>query len=384
MDNTIDSLKIKIAKAREELSKETRDAIDAINWKSVLLTMESKYNNTQMEALETETELLLCGLVETENYPKELETRMMLPSSEVNNLINELDKLIFKKIQAELERIIDGKEKTVEAKKDLVYDPRFSNTPSDTQNAIARSNWKEKLYKIGQKYNLAIDKLGLLEDITANVLAGKIQTNKYEEEIKSKITISEDKIKDFISEINTFVFMGIKDIMRNNPSGQNNLDQVVPLPPYKKVEVVKQENVSGEISIGDKKIPSSIKSEDFNLDDLKTNDSDMYREHGIEIISEKNNAVIEKNKIASGFMKERALNKFNIMDNGGHPENQIVNNNQKPVEQNIISDKLFNKTLSQTTTVDYSIPKINTPVSPVASIQGNIPAKPHDPYHEQI
>ena len=73
--NTVDLLQIKIEKARAELSEESRQAIDAINWKNVIvgLRAEKGYSFTQLEDLELETELLLCGLLNPEDYPKELE-----------------------------------------------------------------------------------------------------------------------------------------------------------------------------------------------------------------------------------------------------------------------------------------------------------------------
>ncbi|MSU44741.1 hypothetical protein EXS45_00985 [Candidatus Nomurabacteria bacterium] len=104
MDEVIDLLKIKIEKARRELPLETVNAIDAVDWKAAILSLRSKYGYTfeQLGDLELETELLLSGLVSGENYPKELETRMKIPKAAVNELVNEMNNLVFRKIQAEL------------------------------------------------------------------------------------------------------------------------------------------------------------------------------------------------------------------------------------------------------------------------------------------
>lgn len=113
MDNTIDLLQIKIEKAKAELSENTRNAINAVDWKSVVLGMRRKrgYSFEQLGDLEIETELLLCGLLSPENYSKELEKRMALSKTEVNDLIKEMNSLIFVKIKENLIKIIE-REKT--------------------------------------------------------------------------------------------------------------------------------------------------------------------------------------------------------------------------------------------------------------------------------
>lgn len=110
MENTTDTLQTKITEARNLLSKESREAIDNVNWKLTILGMNKKYNPDQLENLETETELLLCGILNPEDYPRELENRMNITKEEVNLIVSEMDRLIFKKIQEELEKRINNKE----------------------------------------------------------------------------------------------------------------------------------------------------------------------------------------------------------------------------------------------------------------------------------
>ena len=111
MDTTIDLLKIKIDKAKEALSEESRRAVDGVDWKTIILSMrtEKGYSYTQLEDLETETELLLCGLINPEEYPKELEKRMGIPRAQVDELVNELNEKVFKKIREELIKNIERK-----------------------------------------------------------------------------------------------------------------------------------------------------------------------------------------------------------------------------------------------------------------------------------
>ncbi|OGI45828.1 hypothetical protein A2121_00715 [Candidatus Nomurabacteria bacterium GWB1_40_6] len=106
MENTTDLLQIKIEKAKAQLPENTLNAINAVPWQAIILQMrETKgYSFEQLGELETETELLLCDLLNPENYQKELKDRMKLSDSQVNELVNEMNKLVFVKIKEELIR----------------------------------------------------------------------------------------------------------------------------------------------------------------------------------------------------------------------------------------------------------------------------------------
>lgn len=111
MKNTVDLLQIKIEKAKAELPEESRQAIDAVDWKKTILDMrvEKGYSFEQLEDLEIETELLLCGLLSPEDYPKELEKRMGVPKPQVNELVDAMNKKVFERIREELVKNIERK-----------------------------------------------------------------------------------------------------------------------------------------------------------------------------------------------------------------------------------------------------------------------------------
>ena len=104
MDTPIDMLQVKIEQAREALPRETRHAIDSVDWRAIILGMREKkgYSFEQLEDLELETELLLCGLLNPTNYSKELEERLKIPRSQVDLLVQEMNEFVFKKIKDEL------------------------------------------------------------------------------------------------------------------------------------------------------------------------------------------------------------------------------------------------------------------------------------------
>jgi hypothetical protein len=104
MNDTVDLLQIKIEKAKTQLSDDTLNAIAAVPWQAIILGMrETKgYSFEQLGDLEIETELLLCGLLNSEDYPRELESRMKISKAQVNELVQEMNSLVFSKIREEL------------------------------------------------------------------------------------------------------------------------------------------------------------------------------------------------------------------------------------------------------------------------------------------
>src|SRR3989339_1363045 len=180
MENNKDLLQIEIEKARSLLSQKSREAIDVSNWKAVIrLEMIGKYSELQLNDLEIETELLLCGLINPDNYPKELETRMRLSKDTVKILINEMDKLVFKKIQKELERKLENDIPKPYPNKQSPPDPYFKDMPKNVQEAIALSDWKSKLYTIAEKYKLNVEQMGVFEEMTTKVILNTIRPDKY-------------------------------------------------------------------------------------------------------------------------------------------------------------------------------------------------------------
>ena len=126
MSDTIDLLQIKIEKAKRELSDATLNAISAVPWQATILKMrETKgYSFEQLEDLETETELLFCGLSAPENYPKELEKRLKISAGAANELVNYMNQEVFLKIKDELIKNIERKEDF--AKKQTLGKPKES------------------------------------------------------------------------------------------------------------------------------------------------------------------------------------------------------------------------------------------------------------------
>lgn len=393
MNELTDTLEIKIAKAREKLPQKSRNAIDAVSWKLIILEINKDFNEEQIETLTTETELLLCRLVKTDDFPKELETRMKISRKDVSLLLAEMDKLIFKKMQEELEKRLTQKDivEITYKSKPLTNDPNLVNTPKDVQTAVSLSNWKEKLYVISKKYGLSVEKMGELEDITVKTLKGDILASKYENEVKNRIVVPEGKEKEMVAEINEEIFRVIKGTLVNSSNTIPVENKEIPIPPYAK----KKENI-----VPVPLPPPSYKKEEIKVRkdeekvDIIKNEDDLYKEHGIEIISDvptskdgdiskpKNNETIYREEIPNNIVKpEETVTPtiIPIKENDEYKE-EIPN----ILGKNIIKDKLFGNTISKTVVNDYSLPKISKIGQNNTEIEATKAVNPHDPYHEAI
>jgi hypothetical protein len=285
MKEIIDELQLKINGAKNKLSKETLEAIDSFNWKEVLLQLGQKklYNEEQLEDLEMNTELLLCGLLNPDAYQNDLEIRMKISKDEVTSLINEIDESIFKKIQEELEKRLEGGAgvtKKVEAVVEKTIDPRFSSLPNEVKKAIIASDWKEKLFEIAKGHKLNILQMGVLDDITIKIMLGTMHPENYESELSKGMTIPSSEVSSIVSEVNENILTKIREFMQkeeesskqkvvSSKGGESSMKYVVssneeekiPIPPYKKIE---------------DKLKMPTKSEHTVTDYSKT--SDPYRE----------------------------------------------------------------------------------------------------------
>lgn len=149
MNNTVDLLQIKIERAREQLPTDTLNAIAGVDWKTAIMRIREKkgYNFEQLGALEIETELLLCGLISPNEYPKEIQNRMNISKAEADELVNEMNMMVFKKIREELvknterKRIFEQKkqeQKIVEIEKIPIV-PTKIETPSSGDVIVLKS-----------------------------------------------------------------------------------------------------------------------------------------------------------------------------------------------------------------------------------------------------
>ena len=361
MDQT--QLQAKIAEYYQKLPKEAQEIFSSMLWMEKLKEISTKYSlkENQIEILATETTLILLGIIHIEEYQNILRKDLGLEKEIVEKILIEIDENILKTIKVELAETFQSNAISLNTEN---LDKRFSVLPHDIQESIAYSNWKEKLYDIARKYKINVEQMGILEDITVKVILNTIAGNQYEDAIRSKIDLGNDKIKEMVGEINENIFKDIKRveerIITNDqlPITNKKTDEV-PLPPYAKVITNYQLPITNEIKREEKPIQAQNEIENIiSNKELDAKKTDMYKENGIEIISD-----------------DEITPPAKIINNDQLPitnENIIVT--EKTKETNIITDKLFGNTASKATVSDYSLPKMS----------GEPQSNPHDPYHEEI
>ncbi|HPS21489.1 MAG TPA: hypothetical protein PLO44_01630 [Candidatus Paceibacterota bacterium] len=116
-----DLLQIKIDEAKEKLSEETKNAINAVNWRAAILSMRERrgYSFSQLEDLEIETELLLYGLITPEEYQKKIEDSMKITKEDSTELVNQMNDLVFQKIREELVKASESKKIKVTSESEI-------------------------------------------------------------------------------------------------------------------------------------------------------------------------------------------------------------------------------------------------------------------------
>ena len=278
-----------------------------------ILEIGKKYNLNyeQLEILQTETSLLILNLTHPDDYKSELKARLNIQEENLNNTVKEIYSFISDEIIQKLKDIYNDEEIN-----QVELDPNFSNLQNNVQEAIANSNWKEKLYDLANKYKLTIPQMGILEETTAKVMKNEIHPDKYEDELASKLTLSKDDLSNLVKDINDNILITIRELLKG---GSNNIEEEIPLPPYR--------------VITNDKLPIN------NMEEIKP----------IEIPKQ--------------------------------PETVINNITMDSTPVNMLEEKLKGATISDHNVSDYSTPKINVLSTPAENKEAPLP-RSFDPYRE--
>lgn len=150
-----------IQKAKANLPKESREAIESVPWHDIIFEIkkERNYNFSQIEKLGNYTDLLLCGLLNPIEYPALLERDLGITREETDELVDELNERIFKKIREELARKqqsiqeylpdhgedIDTKQEDIESREDILkaienHKPEIYKFSSTNNNQEVKTN----------------------------------------------------------------------------------------------------------------------------------------------------------------------------------------------------------------------------------------------------
>lgn len=298
-----EKLKQIIEEETKKLPPEWQKAIHSLDWIKISEEVGKKYllSDNEINDLQTETGLVMVGLENQELYALNIESNVGTSKDESINIANEIDQKIFTPIKQNLSpsnfNIAENK----------INDSKPVSHFVDLQKAIEDSDYKTKTYTIGQKYHLAIDQMGVLEEIVNKTILGSIHPDKIDDEIKSKIQIPEDKINELINDLNEEIFKDIRDLLKNQSQTNIKETEEIPLPPYSSV-VNNKEQV---VSINDPKeteIPvPEIKNEEILNNEQEIDEDEIFRNSGIDIIGEK----LNKPTVSTSTISNHSLPKIN-------------------------------------------------------------------------
>lgn len=371
-----EELQKKIAEYYSKLTPDVQKLFASMSWMENIKSVVEKYslNEKQAEDMYTETVLVLLGIVHPDEYEKFIISSLDISKENADKIILQINQEIFKDIRTKLIEAYTINTRDLEANNKIIIDPKFSSLPQNVQEGIAQSGYQAKLYAIGTKYKLTVDKMGLLEDVTVDLINGKVSPSSYEEKLKSLTSLDKEKVSEMANDVNEDILKNIRKFMQESGKSDSPTEEdEVPIPPYKK-DIV----------------PLPPKKPD-----LKTS-SGIFSNAGIEVmkdekpnekpdetsVTKKEDSILEKSGISMIESKpeesrDRMLptntNKKDAMDGIEHPAD---------VATSIIGDKLGGTTISKNSVGNYSIPKINgqTPQN-TPTLESS---HKHDPYHETI
>lgn len=91
---------------------------------------------------------------------------------------------------------------------------RLAELPDDVRSAVLSAQLGEHVREIGQKHNLHIDQIGMLEDETMLVMLGFFPPETFSEQIAEQLRIPEADAALVAQEVNDQIFLPIRESMK--------------------------------------------------------------------------------------------------------------------------------------------------------------------------
>jgi hypothetical protein len=331
----------------DNLQPEIQAVIMDPNYEKQVVDIAQKYNlsKEQTSDLEINTTLVLLGNTHPDEYSKELTEDLKLAPVVVKQIVDDINQTVLKNILGMIKQNFkedDEKEAAVTRTSELKLDPKFSTLPKELQDAIAQSDYQKKLYDIGTKYKLQVEKMGKFEEQTVKFIRGSISGSQYENNLALELEFEAGKARELATEVNESIMKNIRESMKKNASiletpAVVNIpsEDIVPLPPY-------SSKPTKTIVIETK--PVEIPAPAISAPVKPMSPHDMYAEHGVEILDDSVAPKIEKKEEIKTAPVENITMKESGID--------------------MLKEKLDGITVSKQTVSDHSLS--------------------HDPYHEEI
>ncbi len=107
----------------------------------------------------------------------------------------------------------------------------MAELPPDVRSAIESAEWEDKLCILGQKHALHIDQMGGLEDETLLVMLGFAAPEEFAANIAEQLHVPAEKAQVLALEVNTEVFLPIRESMKRFMEARANTPAPAPQAP---------------------------------------------------------------------------------------------------------------------------------------------------------
>ena len=151
---------------------------------------------------------------------------------------------------------------------------KFKQLPEEIQAVVADQATEEKIFEIGQKHNLHIDKIGELVDEVGLVLLGLTKPTDFVGKLKTRLVIDQSNAEAIAAEVNTTIFLEIREALKqlhdSPPSASNDLPS--------KNELLRAIENPPAAPVSTPTVFEQKMTQPFSLTDSGYQDTDPYRE----------------------------------------------------------------------------------------------------------
>jgi molybdopterin converting factor small subunit len=201
----------------------TNPSIDA---KIVNIGKNNGLNVEQLVTLQTETYLVMLGLVHPDDYPSELKDHLNIDDEKVENIVAETNEKILSKITERLREIyeeMDATSENIDINKenpevDAKLDTRFDKLTPEMKKLLEDSNYQNTLYEISRTYNLNVEQMGEVEKTVVDLITGSIKSEEFANTLKSNLNLPEETTQKIANDINEKVLKVIRQKMKESPT----------------------------------------------------------------------------------------------------------------------------------------------------------------------
>lgn len=216
-----------IEKQAEYLPEEIGKLFDDPEFLEKIINIGKKYNltNEQSDIFQTETILVLLGLVHIDEYSENLNKNLKINQPEIDSIVLAINKEIFSDIKPQLEELYQktdageqatpstpGENKNTDGAGDEL-DERFTGLSDGIKQIIVQSGYYTKLYGIAEKNKLTVPQMGTLEEITTGVITDAIHPEEFEKRLIKNLGLPEGAVRGIANDINEQILRPIREKM---------------------------------------------------------------------------------------------------------------------------------------------------------------------------